>query len=321
MKMQVAFRRLIGQKFAGYDVAAAVGLFDMPAASANYDECVSSFHLPLMSDGSEPTSASSFQYPQPLSSVANVDAFEAMRYANVEDIIKTPINRPVPSEHSNAHFFFRKARVGSQFPGGSVYAFAGTFFVDDVTNLDCRDVLEFSNTPNSPSGHMQFEGRVGRTVRLEFGETDLVAESQGRPISQFLLEPIWGFGDTPIALGSTLRLDLQNCYENYARLFFAESRSVEEDQRYRQLRILVQQAGFTLLDKDPVLARVLWRIRGNEDYISPFMPKTRDEFKAANNAMANAFEAIERGEEDTYFQQWRREQEDAEAVIISGGYN
>lgn len=313
MKMQIAFRRLIGQKFAGYDVATAVGLLDLPHGHARFDNCVTNFHLPMDANGTQPEKAICFWNPRPLATVADEDTVLEMSRADLEDIIKARIRRTTPSDSSNAHFFFRKTSVASQHRGGTVYAFAGTLCVENVMNLDCRDILQFGREPNALSASaLAFEGRVGRTVRKEFGETDLVAAMQGHGLSQFLQEPIWGFGEEPIALGSTLDLDKQRLHQLYTDLFFGEEGTELDKRRYLQIRALAQQAGFSLLEEDPVLARVLWRVRQSGDHIPPFFPKTRSQFHAANQAMGEAFAAIERGEDDAYFDEWHRKRNEGE---------
>lgn len=316
MQMQIAFRRLIGQKFAGYDVAAAVGLFDLPHGHERFDECVANFHLPMNAAGTEPENVICFWNPRPLSSVADSDTLLEMGRSDLEDIIKARIQRTRPDDSSNAHFFFRKTTVASQHPEGTVYAFAGTLCVESVMNLDCRDVLQFGREPSALSASkLSFEGRVGRTIRKEFGETDLVAATQGQGLSQLLQEPVWGFGEEPIALGSTLHLDKQRLYQLYTDLFFDREDTDLDRRRYLQIRILADQAGFSLLDEDPVLSRVLWRVRQSDDYIPPFSPKTRSQFHAANDAMGEAFAAIERGDDNEYFDEWHRRRDEGEDDI------
>jgi hypothetical protein len=318
MKMQIAFRRLIGQKFAGYDVAAAVGLLDLPHGHDRFDECIANFHLPMQTDGREPEKAICFWNPRPLDTVADSDTLLEMRRSDLEDIVKARFRRTTPSDSSNAHFFFRKTSVASQYPRGTVYAFSGTLCVDNVLDLDCRDVLQFGREPNALSASvLAFEGRVGRTIREEFGETDLVAVTQGHGLSQLLQEPVWGFGEEPIALGSTLDLEKQRLYQLYTDLFFGEKDDEVAKRRYLQIRILAEQAGFTLLDEDPVLARALWRVRQDDDYVPPFSPKTRSQLHAANQALNEAFAAIERGEDDAYFDEWRRDRDEGNDIEAS----
>lgn len=319
MKMQIAFRRLVGQKFGEYQVAAAVGLFDLPAGHERFDECVANFHMPLSPDGTQPEKSICFRNPRPLNTVADSDTRSDMRKSNIEAIIKAKIKRSLPSDSSNAHFFFRKTDVASKFAGGSVYAFAGTLAVHNVLLLDCDDVLEFASDlqSNSPST-MNLSGRVGRTIRPEFGETNLVSDMQGAPLSQFLVQPIWGFGSEPIALGSTLELDRQRMYEKYTELYFQEDRTVMEQQRYMQLRILADTADMLLFHEEPALARVLWHLRQHDDYVPAFRPKTREEFNAINEATRDAYASIERGDDDEYFAAWRAARDDGELDSWSG---
>ena len=305
MKMQIAFRRLIGQKFAGLDVVAAVGLLDMPAGHGDLHEHVADFNLLMAPGGREPTGAVFLGNQRHLEEKTDWNTLMNLRPCDLEDAIRAPIRRTVPSDMSNTNLLFRATAVGSQYPGGTVHAFVGTLSVENAQDLDCRDVLEFSGESRSASGILlDFEGRLGRTLRRHFGETNLEDATRGRGLSSFLQEPIWGFGNEPIALGSTMDLDKQALYEKYTDLFFS-AKTDEDLPRYRTLRNMVLADGLKLLEEDPVLARMLWRVRQSEDYIPPFRPKTRSEFHAANQAMNDAFRAIEDGEDNEYFEAWR----------------
>jgi hypothetical protein len=315
MKMQIAFRRLIGQKFADFDVVASVGLLDMPETAPRIHECVADFNLPISRDGSEPMKAIYFGNPRHLERVTDWNTMMDLRSADLEDSVKARIKRTTPSELSNAFLLFRETAVRSQYPRGRVYAFAGTVCVANSQNLDCRDILEFSGElRKDDTAALQFDGRLGRTLRRHFGETNLEDATRGRGLSSFLEEPIWGFGAEPIALGSTLDLGKQEMYEAYTDLFFEEKETPVEQRRYLQYRILAQKEGLTLLDQDPVLARALWRVRESDDYIPQFRPKTRSEFHAANLAIREAFAAIERGDDEEYFVEWRRQRDEGEGL-------
>jgi hypothetical protein len=317
MKMQIAFRRLIGQKFSGFDVVATVGLVDLPTEHARLNDCVADFFLPVGSDGREPERAVYFNNPRHLERVADWDTMMNLRKSDLEDVVKARIKRTTPSELSNADVLFRETAVRSQYPAGRVYAFAGVLAVANSQNLDCRDILEFSGVlPASGPATLEFEGRVGRTVRRHFGETNLEDATRWRTLSSFLQEPIWGFAAEPMALGSTLDLATQLMYETYTDLFFEEKETEVDKRRYLQFRNLARNAGMTLLDEDPVLARVLWRVRESDGYAPPMHPKTRSQFHAANDALRAAFAVIESGEDDGYFDEWRRQRDEGEAIEV-----
>ncbi|NTF17099.1 hypothetical protein G6L37_01475 [Agrobacterium rubi] len=314
MKMQIAFRRLIGQKFANFDVVASVGLVDLPASHQRLNECTADFNLPISRDGREPEMATYFGNPKHLEHATDWGTLMRLRASNLEDAIKAPIRRTTPSELSNTHVLFRETAVRSQYHQGRVYAFVGTVCVANSQMLDCRDILEFSGDFNDDGvSILKLDGRLGRTLRLHFGETDLENATQGRALSSLLEQPIWGFGYEPIALGSTMDLDKQAYYETYTDLFFEEKENEIDERRYLTYRNLVAADGMTLLEDDPVLARMLWRVRQENDYIPPFHPKTRREFHSANKAMHDAFAIIERGDDDEYFNEWRRQLDEKEA--------
>ena len=307
MKMQIAFRRLIGQKFADFDVVAAVGLVDLPEIHTRLNECVADFNLPISRDGREPTRAVFFGNPKHLERATDWNTMMKLRSSNLEDAIGAPIKRTTPSEISNTHVLFRETAVVSQNPRGRVYAFVGTVCVANSQDLDCRDILEFSGEfKDGAMSTLQFDGRLGRTLKRHFGETNLEDATRGRGLSSFLQEPIWGFGNEPIALGSTMDLDKQALYENYTDLFFEEKEDEIEKRRYLTFRNMVLADGMKLLEEDPVLARMLWRVRQADDYVPPFQPKTRSQFYAANEAMNRAMAAIGNGEDDEYFAEWHR---------------
>lgn len=307
MKMQIAFRRLIGQKFAGYDVVAAVGLVDFPASEHRIHECVADLNLPISVNGSKPTGAFYYGNAKHLERATDWNTLMHLRSADLEDALKAPIQRTEPSEISNTHLLFRETAVQSQHHMGRVYAFVGTLCVANSQRLDVRDILEFSSTlkPNE-SGPLKLVGRVGRTIRQHFGTTDLEASTRGRGLSSFLQEPIWGFGKEPIALGSTLDLDKQSAYESYLDLFFEEKETDVDRARYLTFMRMATADGRPLLEDEPVLARILWRVRQSDDYVPPLHPKTRAQFHAVNAAMHEASLAIQNGEDDDYFEEWRR---------------
>jgi len=315
MKMQIAFRRLIGQKFADFDVVAAVGLVDLPEVHTRLNECVADFNLPIGPEGREPTSAVFFGNPKHLERATDWNTMMNLRSSDLEDAIRAPIKRTTPSEISNTHVLFRETAVVSQHPRGRVYAFVGTVCVADSQNLDCRDILEFSgDLKEGAMSTLQFDGRLGRTLKRHFGETNLEDATRGRGLSSFLQEPIWGFGNEPIALGSTMDLDKQALYENYIDLFFEEKENEVDQRRYLTFRNMVRAEGMKLLEEDPVLARCLWRVRQSDDYIPPFQPKTRREFHAANASLREAMALMESGEDNEYFDEWHRRRHEEEAA-------
>jgi hypothetical protein len=316
MKMQIAFRRLIGQKFAGYDVAAVVGLLDVESTMGDVDEHALDLMMKLSPDGTTPEEVTFTGNGLPLAAVAPGNIMDEIRNSEIGHVIKASIPRTRPSASSNANLFCRLTDVASSYDAGSVYAVAGVLCVDNVMDLNCRDVLELE----AGEGRIKLalQGRVGRTLRRHFGETDLEHAMQGRKLDSFLEEPIWGFGNEPLALGSTLALDNQRMYEKYIELFFGDKDTEVSKRRYLQMRILAEKSGFTLLDEDPVLARMLWRARQNDDYVSPHSPRTRSQFHAANQAMNEAFAAIERGDDQDFFDEWHRNRDegnDTEAVL------
>lgn len=314
MKMQIAFRRFIGQKFSGHDVVAAVGLADFPEIHPRLNECVADLNLPISADGREPTSALYFGNARHLEYFTDWNTMMRLRSSDLEDAIKAPMKRTLPSEQSNTQVLFRETAVRSQYPRGRVYAFVGTACFKNSQNLDCRDILEFAGSfaPNSPVS-LEFKGRLGRTIKKHFGATNLEDATRGRGLSSFLQEPIWGFGADPIALGSTEDLDKQSLYETYMDLFFEEKEDDIDQRRYLTYRNMVAAEGKKLLEEDPFLARMLWRVRQNDDFIHPFHPKTREQFHAANNAMREAMQCIDNGDDQEYFDEWFRKRDEAEA--------
>ncbi|MCS4088913.1 hypothetical protein [Rhizobium sp. BK176] len=283
MKIQIAFRETRESRN-GHDFWIATGLLETDESFAiEAEERFIGVRMDFAQDGSPILALfTSHIYPATREG-RSID--DELKFDTVENTVRKTLDRVMPSAFSNAELFLRRTRVEGAAPGKVVLAFSGLVGYKPPILLDCDSVFQLGSTSygSEPETFLRYEGRVGSDINPGWGHPALIEATRGHSSSAFLRTPVWGFGNEPIRLGSTLHLEAQAKIGRHKALHFSK-RTPAEEAEYSKLSAIMKREGLNDFARHPDFEEALRRIH-DAGFAIDDQPLTRQQYADRSDYM------------------------------------
>lgn len=287
MKIQIAFRET-RDSVEGHNLWMAMGLVEMDKALAlRSDEMFTSVRLEFTGDDT-PLLALFTNNIYPPSHAGHPLQKDDLKQMGVESILKEQLDRVTPGAFSNAELFMRRTRVKATEDGRVVLAFSGLAGYRPPTRVDCDSVYQLgSGSPEvGPEAFLKYEGRVGTDINPGWGHPSMIASTAGYSASAFLRMPVWGFGEEPVRVGSTMHLDTQDMMSRHRALHFSD-RTAAEEAEYARLSMIMKRAGLNDFGRHPDFEEAMRKLLDAGFPSEDSTPLTRSELSARSDYMSD----------------------------------
>jgi hypothetical protein len=287
MKIQIAFRETRESRV-GHDFWIATGLIEADEVFATAaEEKFTGVRMDFAQDGA------------PILALLTSNIYAAtcegrplygdeLKYDTVESTVKKTLDRVMPSPYSNAELFLRRTKAEGSAPGKVVLAFSGLVGYKPPIRLDCDSVFQLSSTAygSEPETFLPYEGRVGTDINPDWGHPALIEATRGHSSAAFLRTPVWGFGNEPIRLGSTMHLEAQAKIGRHRALHFSD-RTPDEETEYDNLSAVMKREGLNEFGRHPDFEEALRRMKDAGFAVDDEMPLTRRQLAVRSDYMSS----------------------------------
>jgi hypothetical protein len=285
MKIQIAFRET-RESHVGHDFWIASGLVEANEAfAAAAEEKFTGVRMDFTQDGAPMLAlfTSNTYVPTYQRRPLHVDE---LKFDSVENTVRKTLDRIMPSPYSNAELFLRRTKVAGSGPGRVVLALSGLVGYKPPIRLDCDNVFQLGSTSHSsePETFLRYEGRVGTDINPDWGHTAMIEATRGHSSTEFLRTPVWGFGEEPIRLGSTLHLEAQAKIGRHRALHFCD-RTAAEEAEYVKLSAIMKREGLNDFGRHPDFEEALHRMDEAGFSIDDETPLTRRQYAERSDYM------------------------------------
>ncbi|MBY3155465.1 hypothetical protein HFO56_24365 [Rhizobium laguerreae] len=286
MKIQIAFRET-RERRAEHDLWIAAGLVEADETfAAGAEEKFVSVRMDFTQDGTPILALFTRNTYQATYDGRPLDR-EELKTHSLESMVTKNIDRIVPGPFSNAELFLRRTNADGS-AGKAVLAFSGLVGYKPPIRLDCDSVFQLgSNADGSePDALLQYQGRVGTDINPSWGHPAMIEATAGHASSAFLRTPVWGFGDEPIRLGSTMHLDMQAKVSRHRALHFSD-RTPAEEAEYVKLSVIMSREGLNEFGRSPDFEEAMRKLLDAGFPAAEERPLTRKEFAARSDYMSD----------------------------------
>ncbi|MDW9481154.1 hypothetical protein GOB57_21140 [Sinorhizobium meliloti] len=291
MKFQIAFRET-REALAEHDLWIASGLVeaDEPFALRS-EEKFTSVRMEFAADGAPLLALFTNNVYAPTYAGEPLDV--DLKDSDIESLLKKQIDRVTPGPFSNAELFMRRTRIEATDSGRVVLAFSGLVGYKPPTRIDCDTVFQLGSiAPEvAPESFLRYEGRVGTDIRPDWGHPSMIASTKGFSATAFLRLPVWGFGEEPIRVGSTMHLDVQDMMSRHRALHFAV-RTPSEEAEYAKLSTFMRRAGLNDFGRHPDFEEAMQKLMHAGYAAEDGTPLTRSELSARSDYMSKVVQEL-----------------------------
>lgn len=285
MKIQIAFRET-RESAEGHALWMAMGLVEMNKALARRsEEKFTSVRMEFTGDGTPLLALFTNNIYPP--SHAGRPLQDDLKQMDIESLLKQQLDRVIPGAFSNAELFMRRTRVKATGDDRVVMAVSGLLGYRPPTRVDCDSVYQLgSGAPEiGPEAFLKYEGRVGTDINPGWGHPAMVASTAGYSASAFLRMPVWGFGEEPVRVGSTMHLDIQEMMSRHRALHFSD-RTAAEEVEYARLSTTMTRAGLNDFGRHPDFEEAMRKLMEAGFPPDDGTPLTRSELSARSDYMS-----------------------------------
>lgn len=285
MKIQIAFRET-RESVEGHALWMAMGLVEMDKMLAlRSEEKFTSVRMEFKGDGTPLLALFTNNIYAP--SHAGRPIPDDLKQVEIESLLRQQLDRVPPGAFSNAELFMRRTRVKATADDRVVMAVSGLVGYRPLTRVDCDSVHQLgSGAPEvGPEAFLKFEGRVGTDINPGWGHPSLIASTAGYSASAFLKMPVWGFGEEPVRVGSTMHLVTLDMMSRHRVLHFSD-RTAAEEAEYAGLSKIMRHAGLNDFGRNPDFEEAMRKLMEAGFPSEDGTPLTRSEHSARSDYMS-----------------------------------
>lgn len=186
-----------------------------------------------------------------------------------------------------SEMFFRRTKAAPSRNGLVVMAVVGMTSLHPSIEVNVASVFQYHRQVDA----YEYEGRVGIDLKPEWGAPDMKDLTAGRSLMAFLRQPVWGFGDEPICLPSTMRLDFLKKFDDYRSLDLANDRTADDEARLQTILPEIMAAGMVI--KDEGYRAYLSEMKARGLLVKASSPRTKVQCKHMEEVAAEIIAEIE----------------------------